>query len=249
MKRFFILARALMLSYAREPMVVFWNLVFPVFLLVIYRFVFGGTDVDGATFMQWVVPGVVVLNILSFGMLGGSAFMTNMRATGVLWRLKATPTPAAYLVGAFMIVNVVMCLAQTALVMGFAAIAFGWSVPFDRLILSLPMILLAVIVSVALGQCISSLSPGQNIAIAVGQLLYFVQLFIAGLVIPVTDMPEWLQRAARLLPAYAVGDLVRAPLITGDLGGDGARNLALAIGYTLAAGILAVRFFRWQGSR
>lgn len=151
MKRFFILSKALTLSYAREPMVVFWNLVFPVFLLVIYRFVFGEMAVNGAAFMQWVVPGVVVLNILSFGMLGGSAFMTGMRTTGVLWRLKATPTPAVYLFGAFMVVNVLTCLAQTALVLGFAAVAFGWSVSFDGLILSLPMILLTVVASVALG--------------------------------------------------------------------------------------------------
>jgi ABC-2 type transport system permease protein len=246
MKRFFALSKALTLSYVREPMVVFWNLVFPVFLLVIYRLVFGEMAVDGAAFMQWVVPGVVVLNILSFGMLGGSTFMTSMRATGVLWRLKATPTPAAHLFGAFMVVNVLICLAQTGLVLGFAAVAFGWSVSFDGLILSLPMILLAVVASVALGQCISSLSPSQNVTIAVGQLLYFIQLFLAGLVIPVENMPDWLQQAARSLPAYAIGDLVRAPLVSGDLGADVARNLALAIGYTLAAGMLAARFFRWQ---
>lgn len=246
MKRFFILSKALTLSYAREPMVVFWNLVFPVFLLVIYRFVFGEMAVDGAAFMQWAVPGVVVLNILSFGMLGGSTFMTGMRTTGVLWRLKATPTPASQFVGAFMVVNVLMCLAQTALVLGFAAVAFGWSVSFDGLILSLPMILLTVVASVALGQCISSLSPNQNVTLAVGQLLYFVQLFLAGLVIPMENMPEWLQQAARFLPAYAIGDLVRAPLINGDLGTDAARNLALSVGYTLAAGLLAARFFRWQ---
>ncbi len=246
MKRFFILSKALTLSYAREPMVVFWNLVFPAFLLGIYRFVFGETAVDGAAFMQWVVPGVVVLNILSFGMLGGSAFMTGMRATGVLWRLKATPTPASHFVGAFMVVNVVMCLAQTALVLGFAAVAFGWSISFDGLILSLPMILLTIVASVALGQCISSLSPNQNVTLAVGQLLYFVQLFLAGLVIPMENMPEWLQQTARFLPAYAIGDLVRAPLINGDLGADAARNLALSAGYTLAAGLLAARFFRWQ---
>ncbi len=246
MKRFMILSKALTLSYAREPMAVFWNLVFPVFLLIIYRFVFGEMAVDGATFMQWVVPGVVVLNILSFGLLGGSAFMTSMRTTGVLWRLKATPTPAVHLFGAFMVVNVLMGLAQTALVLGFAAVAFGWRVSFDGLILSLPMITLAVIVSVALGQCVSSLSPNQNVTIAVGQVLYFVQLFIAGLVIPVTEMVEWLQTIARLLPAYAIGELVRAPLINGDLGTDVARNLALAIGYALATGILAARFFRWQ---
>ena len=209
MKRFFILCKSLALAYVREPMVVFWNLIFPVFLLVIYRFVFGNTNVGGDNFIQWVVPGVVVLNVLSFGMLGSSAFMLQMREAGVLRRLQATPAPTSALFGAFMSVNVLMCLAQTALVIVFAAAAFGWATSLKGLLLSTPMILIAVIVAVAVGQCISSLSPRLSIAMAVGQLLYFVQMFVAGLVIPMDMMPDWLQKAGRLLPAYAIGELVR----------------------------------------
>lgn len=246
MKRFFILTQSLALAYLREPMVVFWNLIFPLFLLVIYRFVFGEMDVGGDDFMQWVVPGVVVLNVLSFGILGSASFMLQMRTAGVLRRLQATPTPTAALFGAFMTVNALMCLAQTAAVMAFAAMVFGWTTSLNGLLLSLPMILLAVIVSVALGQSISSLSPRFSIALAVGQLIYFAQMFITGLVIPIEMMPSWLQEVARWLPAYVIGDLVRAPLLDGGLSGEAMRNTALATAYGLLAGFIATRFFRWE---
>ncbi|MFC1466711.1 MAG: ABC transporter permease [Candidatus Brachytrichaceae bacterium NZ_4S206] len=246
MKRFLILTQSLALAYVREPMVVFWNLVFPLFLLVIYRFVFGEMNVGGNDFMQWVVPGVVVLNVLSFGILGSASFMLQMRTAGVLRRLQATPTPTAILFGAFMAVNVLMCLAQTAAVIVFAAVVFGWTTSLHGLLLSLPMILLSVVVAVALGQCISSLSPRFSIALAVGQLIYFVQMFIAGLVIPMEMMPGWLQEVARLLPAYAIGDLVRSPLLDGGLSAEAMRNAALAVAYGLMAGFIATRFFRWE---
>lgn len=249
MKRFWILSRSLFLSYAREPQTLFWNLVFPVFLLVIYRVVFSSGVINDADYMTWVVPGVVVLNILSFGMIGGSAFMTQMRESVVLRRLQATPTPPAMLFSAYVVVNLVACLMQTALVMAFARVAFQWTTTLTGLLISLPMILIAVIVSVALGQCISSLAPKQNTALVVGQLFYFLQMFVAGLVLPFEMLPEWLQNPARLLPAYAVGELVRTPLMDGHLSNDLLRNVLLVVTYTVIAGLLATRFFRWEAKQ
>ena len=246
MRRFWILTKSLFLSYVREPQTLFWNLVFPVFLLVIYRIVFGSGNVNGVDYMTWVVPGVIVLNILSFGMISSSSFMAQMREKGVLRRLQATPVPPLALFGAYVIVNLVVCLMQTALVMLFSLIVFRWTTTPAGLLLSLPMIVIAVIVSVALGQCISSLSPKQGTALAIGQLLYFPQMFIAGLVLPFEMLPAWLQGAARWLPAYPIGDMVRAPLMSGQLSEDLLRNLLLAVAYTAVASLLATRFFRWE---
>lgn len=246
MKRFFILTKSLLLSYVREPQTLFWNLVFPVFLLIIYRIVFGSGTVGGVDYMTWVVPGVVVLNILSFGLTGSSAFMSQMRESGVLRRLQATPVPPLQLFGAFMAVNVLMCLAQTITVLIFAIVAFQWTSSIGGVLMSLPMILIAVIASVALGQCISSLSPKMGVALAIGQLFYFAQMFTTGLVLPFEMLPAWLQAIAKFLPAYAIGDLVRTPLIAGGLSADVVRNLGLVVLYTIAAGFIASRFFRWE---
>lgn len=246
MKRLIILTRSLFLSYAREPQTLFWNLVFPLFLLVIYRVVFGAQVVDGVAFMQWVVPGVVVLNILSFGLVGGSAFMTEMREKGVLRRLQATPVPTHELFSAYVVVNLIACLLQTALVIVFAMLVFQVPFSLTGLLLSLPMILVAVLVSVAMGQCISSLAPKTGVALVVGQLLYFGQMFTTGLILPMEMLPEWLQRIAPALPAYAISELVRPPLMEGTLGPNTLVALATTAAYGLVAALLAARFFRWN---
>lgn len=246
MKRFSILTRSLFLSYAREPQTLFWNLVFPLFLLVIYRVVFGAQAVDGVNYMQWVVPGVVVLNILSFGLVGSSAFMTDMREKGVLRRLQATPVPPLVLFGAYVTVNLISCLLQTALVIVFSMVVFQVPFSLSGLLLSLPMIFVAVLVAVALGQCISSLSPKPAVALAIGQLLYFAQMFVAGLILPVQMLPDWLQRITPVLPAYAIGELVRPPLMEGTLGPNTLAALITAVVYGGIAAIVAARFFRWE---
>jgi len=246
MKRSITLAKSLLLSYLRDPMTLFWNLVLPLFLLVIYRFVFGGSQVDGVNYMTWVVPGVVVLNILSFGMIGSSSFMSHMRENGVLRRLQATPVPPIQLFCAYVAVNMIVCLLQIAVLLLFAVLVFQWALSLTGLLLSLPMIFVAVLTSVALGQCISSLSPKQSIALAIGQMLYFTQMFFCGLVIPFHILPGWLQEFAKLLPAYAIVDLVRAPLMSGVLSLDIVRSLGTLAIYTVVAGFVATRFFKWQ---
>lgn len=246
MKRFYLLTQSLFLSYVREPMTLMWNLVFPVFLLTVYRFAFGSNPESGPAFMLWVVPGVIAMNILSFGMVGSSSFMTNMRDTGVLWRMRATPVPTSLLFAAFVAVNLLISLMQSALVLLFAVVAFGWPVSLAGLVLSVPMIVLATLASIALGQCVSSLSPKQGVAVAMGQMIFFVQAFLCGLVLPFDMLPAWVQGAAQWMPAYAMGEIVRTPLIAGVLQADIARSLTLAAAYIVIAGIIATRFFRWE---
>jgi len=95
MKRFLVLTKAMTLMHLRNRSTLFWNLAFPVFLLVIYSQIFGAMDVGGTDFMTWVVPGVVVFNILAFGLLSSGTLMVNMRENGVLRRLQASPDWAA----------------------------------------------------------------------------------------------------------------------------------------------------------
>jgi ABC-2 type transport system permease protein len=227
-------------------MTLFWNLVFPVFLLVVYKFVFGSGTVDGMNYMTWVVPGVIVFNILSFGMLGGSAFMSQMRESGVLRRLQATPVSPIQLFAAYVSVNLLMCLAQTTLIILFAVIAFQWPVTLQGLLISLPAIVIAVLMAVALGQSLSSVSPKQSVAMAIGQLLLFTQMFIAGLVLPAEMLPTWLQAVGSYLPAHAIGALVRPPLTVGHFGPDTAGSLLIVALYTALASFVATRFFRWE---
>jgi ABC-type polysaccharide/polyol phosphate export permease len=58
-------------------------------------------------------------------------------------------------------------------------------------------------------------------------------------------MPAWIQKVAPYLPAYAMVQLVRPPLVDGNLCGDLGLNLLVMAGYTIVAGLFAARLFRW----
>ena len=101
MKRFLILTKAMTLMHLRNGYVLFWNFAFPVLLMFIYGAIM-------SQFMDYMTPGVIVLNALSFGLVSSSTMMLEMREKSVLRRLQATPLPAGQLVGSYLLVNIII---------------------------------------------------------------------------------------------------------------------------------------------
>ena len=102
MKRLLILTKAMFLMQLRNRITLFWNLLFPILVLIIYRLVFADSIVDDYDYMTWVLPGVLVFNILSYGLIGSSASMINMREKGILRRLLASPLPTIQLMTSYL---------------------------------------------------------------------------------------------------------------------------------------------------
>lgn len=245
MKRFLVLTKAMTLMHLRSRATLFWNLVFPVFILVIYSQIFGQMTVGSEGFMTWVVPGVVVFNILAFGLLGSGTVMVDMREKGVLRRLQASPIPAAQLVGSYLLVNLLIALLQSTILVLFAALVFKTPLTAGGTLRALPMVVMGILTFVALGQLISGLATTTGIAVAVGQILNFSQMFITDMIMPMEMMPAWIQKLAPYLPAYAVVQLVRPPLVQGSFSPDVWGNLLVTATYAVVAGIVAARLFRW----
>jgi ABC-2 type transport system permease protein len=245
MRRFLILTKAMTLMHLRNRATMFWNLAFPVFLLVIYSQIFGANQIGQVNYMTWVVPGVVVFNILAFGLLGSGTMMVHMRENGILRRLQASPVPAGQLVGSYLVVNVLTAVLQSAIIVGFSTLVFKTPLTLGGVARAFPMVVFGILTFVALGQVVSGVAPSAGVAVAVGQILNFSQMFITDMIMPMSFMPGWIQKAAPYLPAYAVVQLVRPPLVDGSLSPDLWSNLLVAAAYAVVAGVAAAWLFRW----
>lgn len=251
MKRFWMFTKALTLVHVRNRTILFWNLVFPVFMLGIYALIFGGGSFGGGDvrYVDWVLPGVLVFNALAFGVVTSSSMMLSMRENGVLRRLQATPMPASQLVGSYVLVNVVIVMIQSLIILLTAALVFGVDVSLQGAMLALPMVLVGVLTFVGIGQIVGGLAPTAAAATIIGQLLYFSMMFVTDLIMPIEALPDWLQSAARLLPSYAVVQLIRPPLLEGSLHPQTGLYIGIALAYALAAALIASRLFRWEPRR
>lgn len=239
MKRFLILTKSLALIQLRNGAVLFWNFAFPVLLMLIY-------GVLMSQYMDYMTPGVIVLNALSFGLVGSSTMMLEMREKSILRRLQATTLPAWQLIVSYLLVNIIVGTLQSTLIIVTGALLYGVPVSFQSLALAYPMIVLGLLTFMSLGGIISGVAPKAGTATAVGMTVYFLLMFISDMIFPLDMLPEGLQNVIPYLPAYPVVQLVRSALLDASLDPQWMTYLVLLVVYGVIATLIASRLFRWE---
>lgn len=68
-----------------------------------------------------------------------AATMVEMRQQGVLRQLRATPVPALHLVGSYIVVDVLLCLAQSTMLVLVAAVVYKVPLTVQGALRALPM--------------------------------------------------------------------------------------------------------------
>ncbi|HQU35738.1 MAG TPA: ABC transporter permease [Anaerolineales bacterium] len=239
MKRFLILTKAMTLMHLRNGYVLFWNFAFPILLMVIYGAVM-------SQFMDYMTPGVIVLNALSFGLVSSSTMMLEMREKGVLRRLQATPLPAVEMIGSYLLVNIVIGVLQSTLIIIAGVLLYKVPLSATGLLLAYPMILIGLLAFMALGGIISGVSAKSGSATAIGMTIYFLLMFISDMIFPLDMLPAWLQNVVPYLPAYPVAQLVRSAMLEATLDPKWLSQLLLLAVYGIAATFIAAKLFRWE---
>ena len=239
MKRFLILTKAMTLMHLRNGYVLFWNFAFPVLLMLIYGVVM-------TQYMDYMTPGVIVLNALSFGLVSSSTMMLEMREKSILRRLQATPLPAGQLIGSYLVVNVIIDVLQSTLIIVAGVLLYDVPVTATSLLLAYPMILAGLLAFMALGGIISGMVTKSGTATAIGMTTYFSLMFISDMVFPLDMLPSWLRTVVPYLPAYPVVQLVRSAMLEATLDPKWLTHLFLLFAYGLGATFIAAKLFRWE---
>jgi ABC-2 type transport system permease protein len=108
---------------------------------------------------------------------------------------------------------------------------------------ALGLLLLGTIAFAGVGLLFAgTLRAEANLALANG--LFLLLLFLGGMAYPLAKVPGPLEAFARLLPAAALSESVRAVLSSGHAFPIGS-FVVLAV-WTVAAPLAAIRFFRWE---
>lgn len=239
MKRFLILTKAMTLMHLRNGYVLFWNFAFPILLMLIYGAIMN-------QYMDYMTPGVIVLNALSFGLVGSSTMMLEMREKSVLRRLQATPLPAGHLVGSYLLVNIVISILQSTVIILVGVLLYKIPVSAASLLLAYPMILAGLLAFMALGGIISGVVTKSGAATAVGMTIYFSLMFISDMIFPLDMLPAWLQSIVPYLPAYPVSQLVRSAMLDASLDPQWMSQFLLLAAYGIVATLIAAKLFRWE---
>jgi len=240
-----IMTRTEIKLFLREPMAVFFTLVFPLMMLFLFGSIFGNDpdpDLGGRGSVDVSVPGYMAVIIATAGLIGLPINLASYRAQGVLRRFRATPLRPQVVLVAQLAVSLAFALAGSLLLVIAGRLFFDLRLPPAS-----GTVLVAFLVSAAaifaLGFVLASVLPNARTAQAVGTTVLFPMIFLSGAALPRQMLSDTIRDVAQVLPLTHV-----VSLLDDAWSGAGWNVPALLVlGGALVAGVvLSTRLFRWE---
>ncbi len=233
--------------FLREPLAVFFGLVFPAVLLVVIGIAYPrATDpeptFDGRSLVEVYAPTTIVLGLATMAVFLLPVALGGDRERGILRRLSTTPAHPRTLVAAHLAVQLAVVTLATIAAVLVGTLAFPIPFPGSPGWFILSFVLGACSL-LAVGLLIGSMAPTASSGQGIGMLLYFPLLFFAGVYVPLDVMPDGIRTISGYTPAGAAVEAL-SDSWTGNA--PHVSSLLVMLVYVAVAGALAVRLFRWQ---
>jgi ABC-2 type transport system permease protein len=248
-------ARFDLLAFARNRQAQFFTLVLPVLFLVIFASVFGGNHtvkVPGGRLKVSVsyVPGIITLGIIAASFVNLVISVTAQRESGILKRRRATPVPAAAIIGGRALTAVVAAFVITGVLLVIGWAAYGAGVPGRTGPALFVTVAIGALSFCCLGYALAALIHDEDSAQPVTQALMLPLYFISGVFIAVSTLPHWLVDIADVFPVrHLAAALLKAynPHTSGS--GFAVTDLLIVAAWGIGGLVIALRTFSWAPRR
>jgi ABC-2 type transport system permease protein len=195
-------------------------------------------------YIDFLVPGIVGMTVMQLGLFSVAFGFVQLKRTGALRRLFATPTSPAYFLSAQVASRVVIGYLQVAILVGIG-ILFGLQMFGSWLVLAV-IIGLALLIFLAVGFSVAGWAKNEDQAAPVANLISLPMLFLSGVFFPRDAMPELLRSITQFMPLTYVNEALRSVVNEGAGFTDlGPQFLGMAV-WAVIAFFVAVRLFRWE---
>jgi ABC-2 type transport system permease protein len=184
----------------------------------------------------------VAIVLASLGLTGVPMVLGQYRERGVLRRLGVTPVRPLSLLLADLTVWAAAALVSVAVVIAVVRIAFHVPAPVKPgwFILAVALGIASLFATGLLAASVASTARG---AAGIGWLLFFPNMFLAGIYFPTEEMSSTMRQIGNFTPLGSALHAVRDSWMGID---PRPEYLGIMAAWALVAGALAARFFRWE---
>ncbi|HYG68741.1 MAG TPA: ABC transporter permease, partial [Anaeromyxobacteraceae bacterium] len=168
----------------------------------------------GSRYVDFLIPGLVGMNVMSTGMWGIGYTIVEMRQKKLLKRLVATPMRRGHFLLSFVLVRMLFLAIEVPLLFVFGVLVFELPVRGPIAVLGL-VSALGALAFAGLGLLVASRARNTQ---TVGGLINLVMLpmfVLSGVFFSSANFPEKLQPLIRALPLTALNDALRAVMNEG----------------------------------
>ncbi len=196
-------------------------------------------------YVDWVVPGIIGMNIMFGCLLGVGFVIIRYRKNGVLKRFKATPLSAFEFISAqlFSRFFIMMCMCTVV----FAGVDFFLHLKMEGSYLDLIIITaIAILCHISLGLLFSTRIKSEELGGGLINVLIFPMMFLSGIWFSLEGTPRIMQNASKIFPITHFIEAARKIMLDGaDLLGV-MNSLVTLITMTLVFLVIAAFIFKWE---
>jgi ABC-2 type transport system permease protein len=199
----------------------------------------------GARYVDFLVPGLLGMNLMGTGMWGIGFSLVVARNGHLLKRLIAAPARRSHLLGAQLLSRLIFLIPEAGALLLFAHWALG--VPLrGSLLLLVAVSLLGALAFSGLG-LLTAARPRTIEGVSGVMNLVMVPMWIfSGIFFSTERFPQAMQPFVQALPLTALNDALRAVMLEGVGLTPLLPELALLTAWGLLSFLVALRIFRWQ---
>ncbi len=238
-----------LLRYRRDRTQWFGGISRTVLWLIILGYGIGSsyTNIEGYTYTQYILPGVITLNIIFASMQSAISLVWD-REVGLMREILVSPAPMISVALGKLLGGATVAVAQGTIVLLFAPLA-GVELSVTRVLLAWAVMLAMGILLVSIGTIIASRMATFEGFGSISNGIVLPMYFLSGAVFPIrgivglggflVDLPWWLRALMYANPVTYQVDLLRGALLDFQQLPP-SLDLLLAVALPLAAGLAAV---------
>lgn len=190
-----------LLNYRRQPILIVWQLGFPIVSVLLYGFVFGSAMrvPGGGDYKDFLMPGMFVMT-MTFGLMNTATAVVSDAGKGVMDRFRSMPMAPSAVVTGRGLSDLLVASAELT-ILAVTALAIGWTSDggFGGTLLAFGLLLLLRFSLIWVGVWCGLVVPNTEAAGALYAVIFPVTMISSVFVAP-SLMPDWLAPVAAWNP-------------------------------------------------
>jgi len=204
----------------------------------------GETDGDAIRYVDWVVPGILGMNMMYSALWGVGYVVVRYRQSGYLRRLKATPLTKFEFLSAQVLSRLLVTLTASTIVFVGTNLILDYKMVGSIWLLFL-IALMGGLAMITLGLAIACRTESKEFADGLLNAVTFPMLLLSGVWFSLDGAPGWVQMFAQVLPLAHVLEAARAVMLDNAGFADITIHLAVLVGFCIVGMALSIKLFKW----
>ncbi|MFB7142356.1 ABC transporter permease [Gottfriedia sp. NPDC056225] len=227
-----------LLQSTRNIEVLITSIMLPIMLMLMFTYVFGGAIDPSGQYVNYVVPGIILL-CAAFGSSSTAVDISTDMTNGIMDRFRTMPIQSSGVITGHVVASLLRNLLATGIVI-FVAFMVGYepNCTFTEWISAIGIIVLFILAFTWLFAAIGLLVSSPSAASGYGFILLFLP-YLSSAFVPTSTMPKWLRGIAENQPITPLTETIRNLLNGGNVKND----IWWAIGWCL---FILVGSFIWS---